>query len=238
MTSVRSYHWYQPMQTVTIRITTCFFGNVPGWVQFPSDREWNYCKELGSTWSEDVFLSKSSFLKIWLFNSFFFHFKPFSTTILQVIQLRKWCPGFIPIYQTKNGVLSFFLHRCRNHSSQYLITTTIYDSIIQKIISLKIFKSSSLNDYRRVPWLKKRRGSGGIAFLHTHSLYVYSNFLIDQRRNIEILHIGIRKAAKQVCEVMLRDTTDSKRIDGYVQSQWAVSNCNCVSSFWLMLIRV
>ena len=42
-----------------------------------------------------------------------------------------------------------------------------------------------------------------------------------QRRNIEILKIRFGEAALQVCEVMLRDMTDSKRIDGHVQSQKA-----------------
>ncbi|PPR07923.1 hypothetical protein CVT24_000903 [Panaeolus cyanescens] len=40
-----------------------------------------------------------------------------------------------------------------------------------------------------------------------------------ERRNIEILKIRFGEAALQVCEVMLRDMTDSKRIDGHVQSQ-------------------
>lgn len=44
-----------------------------------------------------------------------------------------------------------------------------------------------------------------------------------QRRNIEILKIRFGEAALQVCEVMLRDMTDSKRIDGHVQSQRTVS---------------
>ena len=53
---------------------------------------------------------------------------------------------------------------------------------------------------------------------------VYSNSLISiQRRNIEILKIRFGEAALQVCEVMLKDMTDSKRIDGHVQSQRAVS---------------
>lgn len=42
-----------------------------------------------------------------------------------------------------------------------------------------------------------------------------------ERRNIEILKIRFGEAALQVCEVMLRDMTDSKRIDGHVQSQKA-----------------
>ena len=44
----------------------------------------------------------------------------------------------------------------------------------------------------------------------------------NQRRNIEILKIRFGEAALQVCEVMLKDMTDSKRIDGHVQSQKAV----------------
>ncbi|PPQ77098.1 hypothetical protein CVT26_004515 [Gymnopilus dilepis] len=41
----------------------------------------------------------------------------------------------------------------------------------------------------------------------------------SQRRNIEILKIRFGEAALQVCEVMLRDMTDSKRIDTHIQSQ-------------------
>ena len=44
----------------------------------------------------------------------------------------------------------------------------------------------------------------------------------NQRRNIEFLKIRFGEAALQVCEVMLKDMTDSKRIDGHVQSQKAV----------------
>ncbi|KAF9474205.1 hypothetical protein BDN70DRAFT_334409 [Pholiota conissans] len=40
-----------------------------------------------------------------------------------------------------------------------------------------------------------------------------------ERRNIEILKIRFGEAALQVCEVMLKDMTDSKRIDVHVQSQ-------------------
>ncbi|KAJ7214100.1 hypothetical protein GGX14DRAFT_618390 [Mycena pura] len=42
-----------------------------------------------------------------------------------------------------------------------------------------------------------------------------------ERRNIEILKIRFGEAALQVCEVMLKDMTDSKRIDSHVQSQKA-----------------
>lgn len=45
-----------------------------------------------------------------------------------------------------------------------------------------------------------------------------------QRRNIEILKIRFGEAALQVCEVMLRDMTDSRRIDQHVQSQKSVSD--------------
>ncbi|TFK52323.1 ubiquitin-protein ligase [Heliocybe sulcata] len=40
-----------------------------------------------------------------------------------------------------------------------------------------------------------------------------------ERRNIEILKVRFGEAALQVCEVMLRDMTDSRRIDQHVQSQ-------------------
>ncbi|CAL1713211.1 unnamed protein product [Somion occarium] len=40
-----------------------------------------------------------------------------------------------------------------------------------------------------------------------------------ERRNIEILKIRFGEAALQVCEVMLRDMTDSKRIDTHIQAQ-------------------
>ncbi|PSR71728.1 hypothetical protein PHLCEN_2v12376, partial [Hermanssonia centrifuga] len=40
-----------------------------------------------------------------------------------------------------------------------------------------------------------------------------------ERRNIEILKIRFGEAALQVCEVMLRDMTDSKRTDQHIQSQ-------------------
>ncbi|KAG1843025.1 hypothetical protein DFJ58DRAFT_717883 [Suillus subalutaceus] len=42
-----------------------------------------------------------------------------------------------------------------------------------------------------------------------------------ERRNVEILKIRFGEAALQVCEVMLRDMTDSRRIDQHVQSQTA-----------------
>ncbi|KAJ3549516.1 hypothetical protein NM688_g5170 [Phlebia brevispora] len=40
-----------------------------------------------------------------------------------------------------------------------------------------------------------------------------------ERRNIEILKIRFGEAALQVCEVMLKDMTDSKRIDQHIQAQ-------------------
>ncbi len=43
-----------------------------------------------------------------------------------------------------------------------------------------------------------------------------------QRRNIEILKIRFGEAALQVCEVMLRDMTDSRRIDQHVQQKKTV----------------
>ncbi|KAF9564194.1 hypothetical protein CPC08DRAFT_734567 [Agrocybe pediades] len=41
----------------------------------------------------------------------------------------------------------------------------------------------------------------------------------DRRRNVEILKIRFGEAALQVCEVMLKDMSDSKRIDVHIQSQ-------------------
>lgn len=40
-----------------------------------------------------------------------------------------------------------------------------------------------------------------------------------ERRNVEILKIRFGESALQVCEVMLRDMTDSRRIDQHIQSQ-------------------
>jgi anaphase-promoting complex subunit 2 len=71
-----------------------------------------------------------------------------------------------------------------------------------------------------------------------------SLFMFFQRRNIEILKIRFGEAALQVCEVMLKDMTDSKRIDQHIQTQKAVSatlaylalRINC-SAFSLWFIR-
>ncbi|KAJ8593951.1 hypothetical protein M405DRAFT_809991 [Rhizopogon salebrosus TDB-379] len=56
----------------------------------------------------------------------------------------------------------------------------------------------------------------------------------DERRNVEILKIRFGEAALQVCEVMLRDMTDSRRIDQHVQSQNASSMHPTIISrnFW------
>lgn len=56
-----------------------------------------------------------------------------------------------------------------------------------------------------------------------------------QRRNIEILKIRFGEAALQVCEVMLKDMTDSKRIDGHVQSQTTVSSIHILAFHWVLL---
>ena len=48
-----------------------------------------------------------------------------------------------------------------------------------------------------------------------------------QRRNIEILKIRFGEAALQVCEVMLKDMTDSKRIDTHIQGQKPVCLLFC-----------
>jgi len=43
-----------------------------------------------------------------------------------------------------------------------------------------------------------------------------------ERRNLEILKVRFGEAPLQVCEVMLKDMTDSKRIDQHVQAQSSV----------------
>ena len=48
-----------------------------------------------------------------------------------------------------------------------------------------------------------------------------------QRRNVEILKVRFGESALQVCEVMLKDMTDSQRIDQHIQFQKAV----CVIRF-------
>ena len=45
---------------------------------------------------------------------------------------------------------------------------------------------------------------------------------VKQRRNVEILKIRFGDAALQVCEVMLRDMTDSRRINQHIQTQLQV----------------
>ena len=60
------------------------------------------------------------------------------------------------------------------------------------------------------------------------SLYNMQMLTSFQRRNIEILKIRFGEAALQVCEVMLRDMTDSRRIDQHVQAQKPVR-----TSLWL-----
>lgn len=44
-----------------------------------------------------------------------------------------------------------------------------------------------------------------------------------QRRNVEILKLRFGDAALQVCEVMLKDMTDSRRLNQYMQTQEQVS---------------
>ena len=44
-----------------------------------------------------------------------------------------------------------------------------------------------------------------------------------QRRNIEILKIRFGEIALQVCEVMLKDMSDSRRTDQHVQQHSSVS---------------
>lgn len=40
-----------------------------------------------------------------------------------------------------------------------------------------------------------------------------------QRRNVEVLKIRFGEPALHVCEIMMKDMTDSRRIDQHVQSQ-------------------
>ena len=95
--------------------------------------------------------------------------------------------------------------------------------MIRKIFSSKNFKFCSLNDYWR--WQKTIQKGWNEKWVYYFFFIsvICILFFCDQRRNIEILKIRFGEAALQVCEVMLRDMTDSKRIDGHVQSQRAVS---------------
>jgi hypothetical protein len=45
---------------------------------------------------------------------------------------------------------------------------------------------------------------------------------VTQRRNIELLKVRFGEAPLQVCEVMLKDMTDSRRTDEHIQSQKSV----------------
>ena len=56
----------------------------------------------------------------------------------------------------------------------------------------------------------------------TTSVIVFKLIGLKQRKNIEILKLRFGDAPLQVCEVMLRDMTDSKRIDQHIQSQQQV----------------
>lgn len=47
-----------------------------------------------------------------------------------------------------------------------------------------------------------------------------------KRRNIEILKIRFGEAPLQVCEVMMKDMSDSRRTDSHVQSQKKVRRPN------------
>lgn len=74
-------------------------------------------------------------------------------------------------------------------------------------------------------------------------LQFHANDLLWKRKNVEILKIRFGEAALQVCEVMLRDMTDSKRIDGHVQSQKEASKKSypwdaMLFCLWRLLILV
>jgi anaphase-promoting complex subunit 2 len=55
--------------------------------------------------------------------------------------------------------------------------------------------------------------------------------VLAQIRNVEILKIRFGEAALHVCDVMMKDMADSKRVDQHVQSQ------NTVSLFRRLLLR-
>ncbi|EDR12247.1 uncharacterized protein LACBIDRAFT_311453 [Laccaria bicolor S238N-H82] len=64
------------------------------------------------------------------------------------------------------------------------------------------------------------------------------NVFEKERRNVEILKIRFGEATLQVCEVMLKDMTDWKRIDGHVQSQKASNVHPTINIFGLRLNQV
>jgi anaphase-promoting complex subunit 2 len=59
----------------------------------------------------------------------------------------------------------------------------------------------------------------------------------NQRRNIEILKIRFGEPALEVCE-MLKDMTDSKRIDGHVQSHKAVCLSRSLVECWKLMCEI
>ena len=64
---------------------------------------------------------------------------------------------------------------------------------------------------------------------------LHLTYLDRQRQNIEILKIRFGEGPLQVCEVMLKDMTDSRRIDQHVQSQKSV--CLSSSTPWGQLLH-
>ena len=76
-----------------------------------------------------------------------------------------------------------------------------------------------MNSYRKFRSTRVESGrSREVAKLDIATLVEISE-MREEWRNVEILKIRFGEATLQVCEVMLKDMTDSKRIDGHVQSQ-------------------
>ena len=100
--------------------------------------------------------------------------------------------------------------RCRQHSRQHL---RFKGSLCQGTPGFTC--SASPRSHR---W--ELRKGGGYEYMHCPGDL---SLILSKRKNLEILKIRFGEAPLQVCEVMLKDMTDSKRIDQHVQSQSSVS---------------
>lgn len=90
---------------------------------------------------------------------------------------------------------------------------SIYDSKDLFVKELQVMLAQRLLGVRDEEGVEREVNS----IIH-HTIWCHAD-RCKQRRNIEILKIRFGEAALQVCEVMLRDMTDSKRIDQHVQTQ-------------------
>jgi len=100
---------------------------------------------------------------------------------------------------------------------------SIYDSKDLFVKELQVLLAQRLLALKDDDVEKVEREVLLFAYYRIHKMLMSPPFPLEQRRNIEILKIRFGEVALQVCEVMLRDMTDSKRIDGHVQSQQPVS---------------